>query len=109
MYDSKCCISGGEVNDAVITACDINGYRYFTRLPFAVDDDSGKLISYGLSDTGDFEPSGVVYANGMLYHGFRSNLAGYVKNTIIKFGEMTLETVNSNAFDCTHESFEMPE
>lgn len=108
MYDSKYCISGGGVNDAVITAGDSNGYKFFTRLPFAVDDNSGKLVSYGLSDTGDFEPSGVVYANGSLYHGFRSSLAGYVKNTIIKFGEMPLESINSNSFNGTHEAFEMP-
>ena len=108
-YDSKYYISGGDMNESAVTACDKDGNYYFIKLPYGVDDNTVKTIKYGLSDTGELEPAGIVYANGSLYQGYRSTVAGENKNTIIKFGEVPLKGLIVNGFDGGHESFTPPQ
>ena len=106
MDASRYYVSVSGTTGAELTVCDNIGFSYFIRKPFAVDNDPDKLNKYALSDDGVFQPAGVVYANGSLYHGFTSTVDDETKSTIMKFGELPFRELDMDVLVGDHESFE---
>ena len=105
MDDSRYFVSLSGTSGAVLSSCDNMGFYYFKNVQFAVDDDSAKLMKYGLSDDGILQPAGVVYANGGLYQGFTSIVDEESKSAIMKFGELPFRELDMDALIGKHESF----